>query len=66
MQAIPCAHVRCSLSYDEHTFDRVCVMELGKNHTQGEAKDTLLSIEELITSNGIDGFVFAKTEFDFI
>lgn len=39
LKAIPCAHKGCDLSYKDHTYDRVLVLQLKKTIKDTEARD---------------------------
>ncbi len=62
----PCAARGCSLSYDEHTYNTVLVLELTKDANNKEVQAVLESINEEIESDKLDGYVFIENEFNFI
>lgn len=67
MRVIPCAHSRCNLPYDQHTCNVVVPLKLIRNATNTEAQKALKAvIDQGMEADGIEGFVFIKTEFEFI
>ena len=62
LKAVPCAHPGCKLPYESHISDKVMALKLIRNATNNEAQEAL----KTIVYDNIDGFVFIKTEFDFI
>jgi len=67
LEAIPCAHPGCRTSYSGHTCDVVMPLKLKRNVTNQEIRSALKGAVDLgMKADGIDGFVFIKTEFDVI
>ena len=61
LEAIPCAFPRCNLSYDEHTFDRVCFVKLTRNASEDEAREALKALVDEFEKDKIDGVTFIET-----
>lgn len=67
LKAIPCAHPGCHLSYKDHTSNKVIPLELVRNATNAEVKAALqLAVDAGMEADGVEGFIFIKTDFDFI
>jgi len=67
LETIPCAHPKCRTSYSGHTYDTVMLLKLKRNATNKEIQTVLKEAVDLgMEADGIDGFVFIKTEFDVI
>lgn len=64
LESAPCAARDCNVSYSGHTHDTVLVLRLTRNLTNEEATACLLRVKELMETNGIDGFVFERNEFE--
>lgn len=62
---IPCAWKGCTSSYEEHTSDNVCFLQLRRNATQDEANKIMVSLREHIGDQLVDGFAFVETEENF-
>ena len=60
LKAVQCAHVDCRLSYEEHTSDNVCFLQLLRNGTNEEAQTVLKALVDTI-DNLVDGFAFVET-----
>lgn len=65
LKAIPCAHKDCGLSYEDHTYDRVLVLQLKKTIKDTEARDFLTTLIDDFKADKIDGFMFIETEEQF-
>jgi hypothetical protein len=65
LEKVPCAHLGCTLSYDEHISDKVMFVQLKRNTTGKEAGTFLMQMEEEILKDGIDGFSFVETPENF-
>lgn len=63
MRKIACAHRNCTLSYDQHTSDKVALVQQKRNCTTQEMQTWLKNLVEAgwATEVGIDGFVFLDT-----
>ena len=66
LEKIPCAHPGCHLPYDQHTHDTVMFLKLTRNATETEAREALKSLSGDLEVDGVDGFAFIKTDFEFI
>ncbi len=65
--AFPTCSMRgCNLPYDAHTCDDVLAMELTKNATNMEVQIALSNINDEVTDDGLDGYIFVENEFEFI
>lgn len=65
LEAVQCAHPKCTASHDEHTHDTVAALKLLKNCTNEEAHDAFkaaFSDKEKLEPL-VDGFIFVKNEF---
>ena len=58
---VRCAHPKCELSYDEHTSDRVCFLQLKRNATEEEGRAILKSVSDTLGNTIVDGFAFLET-----
>ena len=62
MKAIPCAHKGCNFSYEEHTSESVCFMQLLRNCSGNEASEVLKDLQPILEEHKIDGFAFVETD----
>ena len=53
---------KCGLSYEEHTSDNVCFLQLKRNGTTEEANAILTKLIKDIGIDFIDGFAFVETK----
>lgn len=58
---VPCAHPRCNATYEEHTSDNVCFLQLKRNGTNDEVNTILKNLVDNIEKNLVDGFAFVET-----
>jgi hypothetical protein len=65
LDAIPCAVPGCNLSYAQHTSDNVMFLHLIKDLKMTEAQAELKKLTAEMEKDGIDGFAFVKSDFDF-
>ncbi len=65
MKAIPCAHPRCGMAYEDHTYDTVMGLELTCDTTGEEVQKALKIIVDGndMEDDGIDGFIFVENKF---
>ena len=66
LKHVPCAHPNCSVSYADHTSDKVCSIKLSQNITNKRMnyilKKMIDKLPEVFKSGGVDGFIFIKGE----
>jgi hypothetical protein len=62
LKAVPCAHPRCTISYAEHTSDRVCFLKLKRDTTNKELSEALKALVDILGEKYLDGFSFIETE----
>jgi len=59
---VRCAHPKCYLSYEEHTSDLVCFLQLKRNCTNDEATAVLSQIIDRVGKTSFDGICFVDTK----
>jgi len=55
-------NIPCNLSYEEHTSDNVCLLQLLRNGTSDEANVILKDLVDKVGESFVDGFVFVDTD----
>lgn len=65
---IPCEHIGCMDTYEEHTSDKVLILQLTRDATAEEVNEELIKIKPLLTEYEIKQAAFADTleKFKFI
>lgn len=62
LNKVKCDYKGCNLSYEEHTSDLVCFLQLKKNATNDEVKFILKELVDNVGETFIDGFGFVDTD----
>jgi len=57
-----CSNPGCTLSYKEHTSDRVLFLSLTRDMTREEAQEVLMGIKPILEKENIDGVAFIETD----
>jgi hypothetical protein len=65
IEAVGCAFKDCTLSYAEHTSDKVLFLQLLRDLTQKKAQKELKGITDMMKKDKIDGLCFVETESKF-
>jgi hypothetical protein len=60
-QRIPCEHLYCNLSYEEHTSDKTLVLQLTRDAEQTDVMNELVKIKPLINEHNIKAVKFADS-----
>lgn len=60
---VQCAHPKCRVPYDEHTFECVAFLSVIRNATNNEANVALKALVVEIGKTLVDGFAFVESEF---
>ena len=63
---VQCAHPGCTVSYDQHTSDRVAFVKFTRDCTNTEAQDWLKTLVPICEEHKVDGFAFVETGFKVI
>lgn len=67
LRSAPCAMRGCGLPYDDHTHDTVALVRLTKDANDATAQAALKQVVDAdIEADGIDGFVFIQSDFNFV
>lgn len=61
-QRIPCEHLHCNLSYEEHTSDKTMVLQLTRDATPKEVNEELVKIKSAMQEHNVKSAAFADTE----
>ena len=61
-QRIPCEHLHCNLKYEEHTSDKMLILQLTRDAEQADVMNELVKVKALITDHDIKNVQFADTE----
>ncbi len=61
LQKIPCEHIGCMDTYEEHTSDKVLILQLTRDATHQEVNDELVLIKPLMYDHDIKQAAFADT-----
>lgn len=62
LQRIPCEHLYCDLSYEEHTSEKTLILQLTRDATEHEVNEELLKIKPSMKEHGVISLAFADTE----
>ena len=62
IKEVGCAHLGCTLSYEEHKYETVMFLQLKRDISNTEINEFLLSIREEMLEDRIDGIGFVETE----
>ena len=57
-----CSNPGCTLSYKEHTSDKVLFLSLTRDMTNEEATEVLMGIKPILEEENIDGVAFIETD----
>ena len=61
-QRIRCEHPHCNLRYEEHTSDKILILQLKRDAEQVDVMNELVKIKALMLDNKIIATQFANTE----
>lgn len=62
IKEVGCAHLGCTLSYEEHKYETVMFLQLKRDISNTEINEFLLSIKKEMLEDRIDGVSFVETE----
>lgn len=62
LKAIPCAHPRCQVPYDQHTSDTVMFLQLKREATNNEVAAKLKELVTVVDEKSFDGVSFVDTK----
>ena len=57
-----CSNLGCTLSYKEHTSDKVLFLSLTRDLSNKEAQKVLMGIKPILEEENIDGVAFIETD----
>lgn len=61
-ERIPCEHLYCNLSYEEHTSDKILILQLTRDAEQVDVMNELVLLKLIMSENNIKAVQFADTE----
>lgn len=61
-QRIPCEHLHCDLKYEEHTSDKILILQLKRDSEQADVMNEINKLKSIIMDNNIKAVKFADTE----
>ena len=62
LKAVQCAQPNCKYTYEEHTSEEVCFLQLMKNSTNEEVGKVLKELVDTLGEAFVDGFAFVETK----